>query len=488
MHDDSLVRSWTLGRTRLARNQGAGEIIPTWHVQQEQQRPNDLSAYASEGYGKNSLVYSCVREKATSFASLGAPRVIAGGQVVEGGMVTRLTNLLSNPNTYQDGAEFAEELKTHDDVAGNVYIHLIEESDDPRRRREFAGYPVQELQLIRPDYVTIKPGASRANDVYVVTIEGVVRREIPARDIIHLKRTNPTNDYYGMSPVQLITREVSIDLSMSDQELAFYRNAGVPYGLLYVKGNLTQGQTDETKGAFRRAFSGFKRWFDVLVLNMDEAKYEQLGLAQKDMEQENTRALVESRICATFGVHPLIVGAHFAIAAGGQNAPYEQAQFSFWSETMVPESERIARAFTKYLLPRFATTRVNGANAHVAYDYTQVRVLQEDLSRKLREVVRMINTGGVMVSTAFQIVGLTPPPNSEFYVRSGNQATVDAEGNVLVPAQPAGGSGEPDADNPMEGAARRITPAYALPRGSGYSAVDEAERHLSIFQRPEWDT
>ena len=473
--NDSIVSQWVSGRVRTSRNEGAGEIIPTWQVGLEQPHANDIKAYAEEGYSKNSLLYACVREKATAFSSLGAPRVISGGRVVEGGSPSRITTLLANPNTYQDGAEFAEELKTHDDAAGNVYIHMIERSDNPDRRREFAGYPVQELQLIRPDYVTIVPGVSRDADIFVVTVGGRERRRIPRSQIIHLKRTNITNDFYGLSPVALITREVSIDLGMSDFELAFFRNAGVPMGILKVKGSYTQPQIDETKSAFRRAFNGFKKWFDVLVVNADESEYQQLGIPQSDMEMSSTRALVESRICMVMGVPPLIVGSHFAIESGGQNSVYEQAQFSFWSETMLPESERIARAFTKYLLPRFATSRVNGENARVAYDYTQVRVLQEDLSRKLREVVRMINTGGVMVSTAFQIVGLTPPPNSDFYVRSGNQATVDADGNVIVPAVPAGGSGQPDADNPLEGSALLDT----------RSVVREAE-HLTVFQRPGW--
>lgn len=466
-----LIGTWKAGRLR-PRNQGGGELIPTWQVGHEQPRDQDLKRFAEHGYSKNSLIYACIREKATSFASLGVPNIIrADGHVVEGQeSIRRVRTLLENPNTYQDGADFAEMLKTHDDAAGNVYIEMIPVSDDRERRREFAGYPVQELQLIRPDYVTIEPGASREQDVFMVTIEGQVRKRIPRANMIHLKRQHLTNDFYGLSPIALIVREGSIDLEMSDFELSFYRNAGVPMGILNVKGVEVQ-EANEIKSKFRQAYNGVKHWFELLVLNSEEATYQQLGVVQKDMELDSTRGLAESRICMVFGVPPIVVGARFAIATGGQNANYEQHHFAFWSETMVPESERIARAFTKFLLPRFATTRDRGA--YLQYDYTQVRVLQEDLSRKLREVVRMINTGAIMVSTAFQIVGLPAPPNSDFYLRSGNQAAIDAEGNVIVAAQPAGGSGEPDADNPLEGAAR-LDPG---------AVVREAERTLSIFDR-----
>lgn len=455
-----VTEMWKADR-RLSRfKNGAGELIPTWQVGQPQPQPNDLRTFAEQGYSKNSLIYACVREIATSFSPLHV-HVLRAGEAVAG---HRMTQLLQNPNTYQNEAEFQDELATHFEVAGNYYVHMVRESASRARRREFAGFPVQELSLIRPDYVTIRPGATREQDVFLVTVGGTVRKEIPRRDMIHVHEPNIVNDFYGLSKIALITREGSIDLEMSDFELAFYRNAGVPMGLLNVKGRtLTSDQIRETKSLFRQAYNGVKHWFELLVLNADEASFTQLGLPPNQMESDNTRFHVESRICGVYGVPGLLVGARFAISAGMGTGQYEQAQFQFWSETMLPLTALVAGGWRKHLLPEFATTR--DANADVAYDLTGVRALQEDLSRKLREVVRLVLTGAFSKHQALKLVGL-PVDGEDFYIRNGNQVVATLDGEITPMAAPGGN--EPNADNPLEGAAvlREAERIFArLPRG-----------------------
>jgi len=62
-----------------------------------------------------------------------------------------------------DGYEFLATTATHHRAAGNVYIQKVRRSNIPDRNASFRA--VKELRLIRPDYVKIKPGARRENDV-----------------------------------------------------------------------------------------------------------------------------------------------------------------------------------------------------------------------------------------------------------------------------------------------------------------------------------
>lgn len=456
---ESPMVEWMRGRNDLRLpgrpRADAGAFIPTWQQGREQPHPNDFAAFAREGYSKNSLVFACIREKATSFAPLQPilTRTLQDGSVEK---IERhaVLELLQDPNANEDAVEFNERLATSYDATGNVFIRKVRQSSNPVRARAWRGRPVQELDIIRTDHVTILPGAQRWQDQFVVTVGGRERARIPRADMIHLKTTNIINDFYGLAPLAVIMREVTIDLEMSDYELAFYRNAGVPMGILYVKGRQTPQQTAEAKSLFRNAFNGFRKWFDLLVLNETEAKYERLGLPQSDQEGDNTRFNAESRICATFGVPPGVVGARIAIGPGAAPRDPEKDQFQLWSETLVPFTRRVATAYQRGLFPEFAASDDRGAT--LGYDLTVVRALQEDLSRKLREVTRLINTGGVMVSQAFRTVGLTPPPNSDFFIRSGNQAqvTIEADGTIRVQQVqqvPNGGTAEPA--NPMEGAA-----------------------------------
>ena len=458
-------------RTRLSRAENASEFIPTWTIGQEQANPNDVLTFATDGYSKNSLIYACIKEKATSFGALNPLVVRRDGTIFAN---HRMVNLLANPNSYQDGQEFGELAMTQFEAAGNVYVYMNPRTDDRERAVEFATYPVQELELIRPDYVTIEPGRSRAVDTFVVTVGGNVQRRIPRASMIHISEPNLINDFYGLSKIALLTREGAIDLSMSDFELSFYRNAGVPMGLLSVKGRVSKEDTDEIRTRWKKAFQGMRHWFDLLVLNADTSTYTPLGLKNVDMGMPETLSKVERRTCSVFGVPPLLVGA-FAAMKDSPALSYEEAEHSFWAETMVPDSLRFARAFQKFLLPRFATPADRGAK--VTYDFTVVRALQEDRSRKLREVVRLVLTGGFTVNQALAIVGLPVVKAGDFYVRNGNQVIVDLEGNIT----PMAGSGQgPNLDNPLEGAARTL----ARPRGvlqEAATVVEEAERRVSIF-------
>lgn len=458
----SLLDTWR-GAANIGRKTAAGELISTWQVGQEQRPPNDLRNFATEGYSKHGLIYACIKEKATSFAPL-APRI----ERRDGTHIDRhrVLEILERPNSTQDGTMFAETMATQYEAAGNVYIEKVRQSTNVDLARERRGWPVQELSLIRPDYVTIEPGATRDDDRFVVTIDGIIRRRLPRADVIHIREPSLVNDFYGLSKIALLTREADIDTNMTAYELAFFKNAGVPMGVLYVKGRYTEEQTRETKSRWKQALNGASKWWSLVVLNADEAKYQQLAIDQSHMEMSNTRDHIEARICSVFGVPPVIVGARIALSAGAQ-APYEDAEHAFWAETMVPFTLRFARAYTAHLLPEFAL--VADAGAKITYDFTSVRALQEDRSRKLREVVRLVITGGFTVNQALVGVGLPAMENADFYVRNGNQVVVSLDGEITPMVEPKDkpDTQTPNEDNPLEGAAGWTPQVVKSPRCRG---------------------
>lgn len=442
---------------RLRAKAHAGEVIPSWQVGQQQPNPQDIRNFVEEGYAKNSLIFACVREKATALAPLRV-RVLRPGpdNSLSEAKSHRMVKLIDDPNTFQSRAEFHELLSTHLDTAGNAYIVKLRQSENADRRRKFEGYPVQELQLLRPDYVTIRPGQSRERDVFDVTVDGQVRKRIPRSDIIHIKTPHPTNDFYGLSPISLLVREGNIDLKMSDFEMAFFNNAGIPAGILAVKGQFTREQGEEVKSRFKAAYNGVKKWFELFVVNADVAEYKQLGLPQNQMEMDGTRFHVETRICAVFGVPPRLVNARAAMFATTGLNTQSDAQFAFWSETMMPLAERVAAAYRANLLSEFAL--VADTDATVSFDYTVVRALQEDRSLKLREVTRLLLTGAFTQSQALELVGLPAFPNGDFYLRNLNQTEARRLGDADLeyptsPLPDPAAEQTPNADNPLDGAA-----------------------------------
>ena len=449
---------WQANRVRLSKAENAADFIPTWEIGREQNNPNNLRKFSEEGYQGNSLIYSCIKEKATSFAALPSIVVKADRALAKD---ARIIELLKDPNTHHHGQDFAELLMTQYEACGNAYVWKVRGSSNAERRAKFAGFPVQELRLIRPDYVKIEPGITPDRDIFVITVGGSIAARIPRQDMIHIHEPNLVNDFYGLSKIALITRQADIDIAMSDYELSFFRNAGVPMGLLKVKGNKSKEDRDEIKSGFRRAYNGVRKWFDLLVLNADQAEYQQLGINQSDMESEATRFQLEARICSVFGIPPVIVGARVA-TSGAVTIGYADAEHAFWAETMVPAAMRFGRAWQKFLLPDFATSELRGAS--VTYDFTVVRALQEDRSRKLREVVRLVITGGFTVNEALEAVGMPRIPTGDFYIRNGNQVIVSLDGTI-TPMAPSSGGTNPD--NPLQGAALLERQVEGILRGAG---------------------
>ena len=390
---------------RSLRNQAASEIIPTWQVGQTQENDRlfQTGRYAHNYWAANSLFWACVNEVATAFAAL-MPVV----EIVDDDRATpygqhRGLEVLSDPIAGMSAYEWRCLLVTQYLITGNVYIEKIRRTN---RRSDRITYPVKELGLINPEYVKIKPGITRDADVFQVWVDGAIRREIPREDIIHIRTPNLINDFYGFPPPATLESEGMIDSNMNLFHVAFYRNAGVPFGLLSVNKHHTTTELKEIKSKFREAVVGVKRWFDVLVLNADEAKYTALGIAPNEMESDKTRDVVESRICAVFGVPPIIVGALVGLK-NNRYSNFSQAQASFYSETVLPLSRHIASDLQIAFIKEFATSQTS--NAMLRFDASEVRALREVNLEALVAAGEAYATGVVNDHTALRIAGFSTP-------------------------------------------------------------------------------
>src|SRR3989304_2011242 len=395
------------------------DVLPTWQQNQNLDSGQNLANWIDEGYSKNSLIYACIEEIATSFGEFSPQLLLPGQDGLEEAEQHEVLDLLADPNESMDGYEFLATAMTHHRAAGNSYIHKVRRSRVPDRNAGFRN--VKELQLIRPDYVTIKPGQRREDDIFEVSISGQVKGRLPRRDVIHWRTRNLTNDFYGLSPIALLLYEGNVDAEMRKFACASFRNAGVPLGILKTTKKPTPDEAKELKGAFRRMFNGMRKWFEGRILPAEGVSYEAMGLPIKDMEMPRTRAHVESRICSVFGVPPILVGARVGLEAAGGLATtsIEGGRFSFWSETMSPLAHSWASRGTQELFSEYRTPQQRGAK--LVLDMSRVKALQEDNSDRLKTALEMVKSGGWTINQALDAVGLPAVDGADFYVRALNQ-------------------------------------------------------------------
>lgn len=355
-------------------------------ISQVQYPVDNYANFASWGYGKNEIVHACIRELADGAAS---PRYYLGADN-EGGVEeiedTPLAYLIKRPNQNEDFYAFIERLVTFLQVAGNVYV--LKERDKTNA--------IIKLWLLRPDRVSIIP-EDRGENVYVYEIDGIEYR-LAKEDIAHLALPNPSGDVYGLSPLHVLARTVNLDLNMGDFAKMYFQNAGVPSGLLKIKRRLTsQEEADRIRSRWRSTFGGSNNMHKVAVLD-DDAEYQQMASSPKDMALSEMHYMTESRICAVFGVPPILISANVGLARS-TFANYREARFSFHSETLEPLIKRILRFLNHCLEYDFE------GEGQIYADMAEMRAFLDDSDSQSARASSLFAAGIITLNEARTLVG-----------------------------------------------------------------------------------
>ena len=342
--------------------------------------------FAQEGYAGNELVFACIREIATSTAEANLCLYDANHDKIDN---SPLANLIAKPANGQTQYEFLENLITHLQIAGNAYV-----------LKERARVGVVSLMLLRPDRMSVIPGGGYSYEV------GGKKYMIPAEDVGHLKFPNPNNDFYGLSPLQVLAKQINLDTDATTFTKAYFNNAGVPSGILKLRRKLSnQDEADRLRSAWHNKFQGNRNWHRIAILDED-ATYEKMGGTLGEMEIPALRNLSESRICSALGVPAILVGANIGLQRS-TFSNYAEARESFWEETLLPLYRRIEQFMVLLLEPEFPRER-----GQLEFDFSEVRALQEDedamVNRQLvrAQIANQLITAGFTPSAALQAAGI----------------------------------------------------------------------------------
>lgn len=348
---------------------------------------SNFESFAKEGYSKNEIVHACIRELATSAAT---PRYQVIAPATDGGTIEidrgLLYDLVNNPNPYSDWYSFIERLVTFLMVAGNSYVLKERAKNDQ----------VSALYLLRPDRVTIVAG-DYGPERYVYTVGGK-DYSVEPRNMCHLSLPNPAGDIYGLSPLQVLARNVNLDLNMTDFAKTYFQNAGVPSGLLKVKKRLsTQDEASVIRSRWRSQFGGVNNFHRVAILDED-AEYQPMSNSPKDMALNDLHNLTESRICAVFGVPPILIGANVGLQRS-TFSNYREARLAFHSETLEPLVARILRYFNRNLFNEYK------GNESLSVDWTAMRSVLDDQAATTARINSLFTGGVITLNEAREELG-----------------------------------------------------------------------------------
>ncbi len=398
--------------------------------------PQNVRAYAKEGYSENPVVFACASIIANAAASVKLEvhtTDAKGNKKVD--VKHPVLDLMARPNPMQTWEDFATELFAWHRVAGECFILRLPEKGKAK-----------ELYILNPDHLEVKPGKGTVPEAYEFSagsekVRYPVNQFDGTSQVLHIKTFNPNNKWRGLSPLSPAARSVDIHNNGSRWNSSLLLNSARPSGVLEVAGTVSETALSQMREYFKKAWQGVAAAGNLPLLT-GGTKFTPLSHNPKDMDFQNSMSDAAKNIGLVYGV-PLPLLTMEASTFSNMDA----AQERLWTDTVLPLLNQIIKKLGQFLVPLFE----NNGNAQLAYNSDSVPALEpkrERLFKRMKEAV-----GGCL---------LTP---NEARAEMG-YAEVEGGDELMVP-----GTLKPL--NAAEAApAKELVKAM---RASGYTAVEVAE-------------
>jgi len=315
-----------------------------------------------------------------------------------------LVELLDNPNPYYDGLLLQSAYIADLIISGNAYLLKV---------RSGAGRVVQlwwvPSGLIQPKW---PDGGSEFISHYDYSPGGQVVKVDP-KDVVHYRLgIDPDNLRKGRSPLQSLLREAFTDDEAANMTAALLKNMGVP-GLLISPMNDTVSpqDADAVKQYVKERTTGDRRGEPIVIGSA--TKVDTFGFNPQQMDLKSLRRIPEERISAVLGVPAIVAG----LGAGLDRSTFSnmaEAREMAYESGIIPLQKIVGSQTKHQLLSEFTDDLVN---YRVAYDLSEIRVLQEDEDKLSTRTITQVQGGVCKVTDAQRLLGLPIDDSQDFYLR-----------------------------------------------------------------------
>ena len=368
---------------------GESDVLP---------EPLDFARLTDDGFRRNAIIHACIRRISRSVAEpkLKAVTVLPSGELQTNFSISGdpLAILLENPNFEQDQYELFEQLVIHLMAVGNGFLYKI---------RSPSGN-ILGLETIRPDLMGLIPGKNRAEGkvkAYTVRVDQSGKRvEIPKEDIIHFKLPDALDEYWGLSPIYTLARYGDIDAQAMDFLRAYFKNKGIPSGLLTFSGAVQKPERERVKELWKEQFQGLTGWHNIAVIDANTT-YQPLAPNVERMDMSVVTSQSETRICMVYGVPPVLIGTQFGLGQASFSN-LEASEKIFWQDNLSPMFARISRKLTREL-----AQAEFGLDRQAIFDLSGVAALTENKTEIRKVALQGFDRGLLTRNESKALLGLT---------------------------------------------------------------------------------
>jgi HK97 family phage portal protein len=404
-------------------------------------------AMADEGFKSNVIVYRAIQLISQCAAQVEWELYSESGAEPVEIEDSPLLDLLENPNSVMGAKQFFENAYAFLLMSGNSYI-------------EYNAVANPELWNVRPDYVQVIPGAYGVPAAYQFQAGGERRifpvDQVTGRSAIgHLKLFNPTNDWYGMSPMESAFLSVDQHNNAGRWNLALLQNNARPSGAMMVEmtefnpaGKLTDEQFSNMKSQIDELYSGAKNAGRPMLLE-GGLSWTQMSMNVKDMDWLNGKNISAREIALALGVPPLLLN----ISGDNTYNNMKEARLALYEETIIPLVCHMRDELQRWLVPMF------GDNLKLYYDEDSIdgTILKRDIKFDIANKGKDFLT----VNERRDLVGYEPMDGGDDLPGAGaepvnapandpNQPEVQQQQETANPQAPQQGQGQDAVDQQAE--------------------------------------
>jgi HK97 family phage portal protein len=307
---------------------------------------------AARVYSNIDTVYSCVDMIASGFSQIAFKTVKTSNDGTKTEVFNHpATALLGNPSAMMSGPELLYAWAAWKLIAGDSYLYLNAGKD---KLADYRAKPI-ELNVIRADRMRIIPGESGvAAFEYEYNGGRLLFPVDPASqrsNIVHSKFFNPTDDFYGLSPMQAAARGVDIYEAAQKWNKALLENSCRPSGMFSYTGEGDPGadQIQEIRkviqdqtgpdNAGKPLFGG-------------KLTFTQMSMTPKDVEFLAAKDKTMQDIARCYKVPPVLLN----IGSDATFSNMAEARLGLWDDAIIPMAKCFCNEMNANLLPRFGTT------------------------------------------------------------------------------------------------------------------------------------
>ena len=402
--------NWIAGKTDPALTDPGWEVLGQSTVGQRvtaneiwAERGAPTAAVFESLYRTHSAVFAAVH-KIVDAVSEAPPRI--GRQIEEGwedAPEHPLAGLLAAPTPEHGYAEWIRHVALHLLLTGETLIW---------KWRNRAGqlaelWPVP-TSWARP--ITDARGQIAAYEIYQGQVTPIT---VKPADICRLWFPDPASPRAALGPLQAACRDAWLDESRQDYQAELLANNGRPGGIIYTLEELNEEQRAGVRSAFTAGLRAGKRGRNVFV-HGEGSRYEPIPPVA-ELDWPGLTGLSETRICAAFGVPPIVIG----LRAGLENATYsnyEQALRAFYRGTMASLWTMLDAGLTRGLITAELGARASSpaveargdtrASWELYHDTADVRGLRDDAAESADRAAKLFAGGLISRDEARELAGL----------------------------------------------------------------------------------